>query len=455
MARREFARTTTDMPEEPSIKALDVGPQWLYDRMRYRPEISRCGAIPWCPAVFTELAPDATEVKIRRWARRLSSSGHVVVDESYAECLVRTYVRWDGLLAQPNVVPHLVYDYGLIASTKVRVGFLREFRRLWDLPDLKEAERGGWLLAVGHFPRRKYAADDPAKWPVALETTTLARLIKEVGIGIRDALTSAIDSGEVAPFDPDSPYGVPDPFHPPHQGTPSPQGVGGTPSPYPTDPPPRRAHTDAPTRAGAPTGNGNRLTANENGSRLPSSENGNDVRATGPDQPAATAAGTHTPVDPVIPNDPAELVATHGGRLTGAVRLALTDQARQLLNDDIEPVTIAAALALWRQRPGSGPGLLAYLANDLLLDAALPKKPTLTANGSAPTWCGHCDQHSRWHDTGNGWTRCPTCHPLNADRSQPQPEQPAATSSRGEEPDTGELEPAGAVALAGPDDPPF
>lgn len=442
MARREFARTTTDMPEEPSIKALDVGPQWLYDRMRYRAEISRCGVIPWRPAVFTELAPDATEAKIRRWARHLATSNHVVVDESYAECLVRTYVRWDGLLAQPNVVPHLVYDYGLIASTKVRVGFLREFRRLWDLADLKEAERGGWLLAVGHFPRRKHAVDDPAKWPVALETTTLARLIKEVGTGIRDALTSAITAGEVKPFDPDSPYGIPDPFHPPHPGTPSPQGVGGTPSPYPADPPPRRAHADTPMRAGAPTGNGNRLTANENGSRLPSSETGNDVRATGPDQPAATAADTHTPIAPA---DPAQLIATHGGRLTGAVRLALTNQARQLLADNIEPVTIAAALNLWRQRPGSGPGLLAYLANDLLLDAALPRKPAaLTVNGNAPTWCGNCDQTSRWHDTGNGWTRCPRCHPLHAGDPQPQPDQRP-----------GELDTDRDVVMAGPDDPPF
>lgn len=402
MARREFARTSTDMPDEPSIKALDVGPQWLYDRLRFRPEISRCGVVPWRPAVFAELGADATDAKVRKWVRQLDARNHVVFDESYAECLVRTFVRWDGLLAQPNVVPHLVYDFRLIASARVRLGFLREFRRLWDLDDLPEAQRGGWLLAVGHYPRRKRDRDDPDRWPVALEPGTLARLVKEIGSGIREPLTRAITAGDVPPFDSSSPHGIPTPL----LDTPS----GGPHPPTPTSDGSSRAHVSAHPSAGAPTV----LRPTANGT-----ENGNDTqqraRATAPDpeQPAAPAADTHTTAEQLI-NDQA-------GRLTGAVRLALLAQTRQLLDEHHDPTDIALALADWRQRPGSGAGLLPWLLTERLQT----RDQTSNRNGTAkrPPWCGTCDETTRAEPTNPDddtapWRPCPRCHP-NAPTPQP------------------------------------
>lgn len=393
MARREYARIGVDMPEEESIKALDVEAQWLYDRLLLRKEISRCGVVPWRPAVLADLAPNASDTKVRRWVRQLESGGQIVLDESYAELLIRTFVRHDKLLAQPNVVPHLVYDFDLIASSKIRLAFLREFRRLWDLDhgrdDFSDSERGGWLLAVGRYPRQKHAADDPAKWPVALDKTTLARLLKEIGGGIRETLASAIDAGDVPPFTDGSPHGIPEPFAPPH----------------PTTPP------DHPTPGGVSRARVRTVSETDTGSV---SETDTRARVTGP--PAALAAEAHAPI---APQDPDQLVAEHGGRLTGQVRLHLVDQTRQLLDEDIDPVTIAAGIALWRERPGSGPGLLSYLVNDLMLDAELPKKPGHRVNGDAPPWCGQCDQGSRFENVGPGddegpWTRCPRCHPAHA-----------------------------------------
>lgn len=401
MARREYALTTTDMPDEDSIKALPVGAQWLYDRLRFRKEISRCGVLQWRPAVLADLAPDVTDRKIRGWAKNLEAGRQIVLDEPYAECLVRTYVRWDGLLAQPNVIPHVVYDFGLIASPKVRLGFLREFRRLWDLDGLKDAERGGWLLAVGHYPRNKHAKDDPAKWPVALDSGTLARLVKEIGEGIREPLLSAIHAGDVAPFDADSRHGLPDPFRGPHPTTPPAHPLGGP-------PPPTTPEEGSLACAGARTETSNRDRVTDTETDTGGSYEPNTVSVSPP--PAAAAASTHTSI---APPDPDKLVSQHGGKLTGAVRLALVTQARELLNEDIDPVTIAAGLTLWRERPGSGPGLLSYLVNDLMLEAQLPSKPRLKANAAAHPWCGHCDEHSRWEDTGAGWRRCPRCHPAN------------------------------------------
>ena len=211
MPRREFARIGTDMPHEDSIKALNVAPQWLYDRLLLRDEMSRCGVVPYRPALWSELAPDATETKIRKWVRDLTANDppHVIVDERYQEAFVRTYVRHDGLLGQPNVVANMCSDFYLIASERIRVAFLREFRRIWDLPIL-DTWRGGWLLAVGVYPAPKQG---DGAWPQVLPAASIARLRKALkDTGILGPFLAAIREGLVDPFTEASPEGLPEPL---------------------------------------------------------------------------------------------------------------------------------------------------------------------------------------------------------------------------------------------------
>jgi hypothetical protein len=424
MPRRLYARTSTDMPDEPSIKALDVEPQWLYDRLRFRPEMTRCGVVPYRPSLWAELANNATERKVRGWARQLVTSNHLVIDEPRAECLIRTYVRHDGLLSQPNVVANMVNDFHLITSEKIRLAFLIEFRRLWDLP-LPDGERGGWLLGIGHYPRKKHGKDDPAQWPIALTADALARLTKAVGQGFRAELAAAVQAGDVRPFPPDDPHGLPEPFADP--------STNPTPNPSPN---PLRAVSPE-SRAPSP------------GVLSPSPEQ--RVRAS--DEPAEPfgPADTHTPT---MDADPDQLIATHVGQTTGAVRIGLRDQVTTLAAEGITETTIAAALTAWASKPGSGPGLLAYLANDLLLDDRLKSKPSLTVNGNAPDWCGDpdCDPDGRWREGPDGWTRCPRCHPNAPSPATPSDTTPANTMT-GHDPDDPWTPPTPVAAFV--DEPPF
>jgi hypothetical protein len=109
------------------------------------------------------------------------------------------------------------------------------------------------------------------------------------------------------------------------------------------------------------------------------------------------------------------LVKTHAGGLAQPVTRKLVAATAGILADGITEATAAAALTAWTQRPGSGPGLLPYLAADIQLDDRLPKKPTLGVNGNAPPWCQQCDETSRWEavitDGHEAWRRCPRCHP--------------------------------------------
>lgn len=211
MPRREFARIGTDMPDERSIRALDVEPQWLYDRLLLRDDMSRCGVVPLRPPLWSELAANATEPRIRRWIKALVEGRQVVVDERYQELFVRTYVRHDGLLGQPNVVANMCSDFYLVASEEIRLAFLREFRRIWHLDDLPRSWRGGWLLAVGVYPEPKTGKDDA--WPDCLPAASIDRLRKALkGTGILKPFVEAITEGLLEPFTEPYVEGLPEPL---------------------------------------------------------------------------------------------------------------------------------------------------------------------------------------------------------------------------------------------------
>jgi hypothetical protein len=214
---RDFARIGTDMPHEPSIKALDVGPAWLYDRLLMSRDMRRTGVVPYRPAVWADLAANATDPLIRKWIKALVGSRLIVVDEKYAELLVRTYVFHDHYLGQPNVVAALVTDFPLITSPLIQTALLTELRRILVADLLTPAEVGGWLLAMGHYPAA--TADDKTKgvWPATMTPGALVRLQKAMkNLSLAPSMTDAIKAGRVAPFPKPStealPPGLAEPF---------------------------------------------------------------------------------------------------------------------------------------------------------------------------------------------------------------------------------------------------
>jgi len=333
MARREYARIGTDMPDETSIRALTVGAQWLYDRLLLSPELSRCGVLPLRIALWSDRAPDANETKVSKWLKELTKSRHVVIDDRYQEALVRTYVRHDGLLGQPNVVAAMVGDFHVIASPTVRTAFLSEFRRLWDL-DLSDGERGGWCLAVGHYPQARQGKDDHRSWPTVLPADSLARLRKSIGPGLHPAITEALGKPHLPTFDEASPQGIPEPFT---------RTLPGNPLPDP-------------------------LRGRDRGERhVPATNSGSERRApggppNGGTHPAAVPAGQHT--------HPAAAAALldRTGPWVPTIRDALTTEVEQLLAAQIPEPAIVAGLEVWRTRK-AGPRLLPHLVNDQLTPA--------------------------------------------------------------------------------------
>jgi hypothetical protein len=322
MARREFAKVGTDMPDEPSIKALTVGAQWLYDRFLFSKELSRCGVLPLRIALWSDRAPDATQKKVQTWLKELTNSRHVIVDDRYSEVLVRTYVRHDGLLGQPNVVAAMVSDYQLIASPAVRTAFLAEIRRMWDLNTLSDGERGGWCLAMGHYPEKR-GKDDHRSWPSVIDGASLARLQKSIGLGLRAEMDAALARQDVPSFDEASEQGIPEPFDRTLHRTPSRGRDRGE----------RRLPTPTTTTgavAGPPAG----------------------------DEPTRAGSGGPTGLDLLHTHE------HHLGQLPEVTVRGLTKHLDAALAAGTPPATCTAALEEWRRRPGAKPGLLPHLVAD-------------------------------------------------------------------------------------------
>lgn len=327
MARREFARIGTDMPDEPSVRALTHDQQWLYDHALYlRAEMSRCGVVPYRPAVWAELATDTTETKVRRWLKGLEHHRLVVVDERYSEVLVRTYVRHDGLLGQPNVVANMVSDFTLIHSPTIRAAFLTELRRLWDLPDLSDGARGGWQLAMGHYPQP--ATERGHAWPGHIAPGALDRLRKSIGAGLAEAMTEHITEGFAPPFT----EPIPEPF---------------TRTPY------------AGARAAA-------IAVNSG----PDSDSGPELRSRAPGAVAVPAPTSEPDGDDTTTKLLDEHTAAISRPLPAVTIAALRTAIHQALHDSAGDVDlVAAGLARLRQRGGK-PGLLAHLLGDLQTERA-------------------------------------------------------------------------------------
>lgn len=320
MATRAFARMTTDFHDEPSIRNLTSDQQWAYDVVYKRPDLSRCGVVAYTPRRWAKYAKGMTETKLRRLYDQLAATRHVVLDDDSEELLIRTYVRHDGLLTQPNVVSAMVGDYRLIASPIIRTAFLIEMRRIWDLdfgPEVDHKVRGGWLLAMGHYPRA--TEDKDIRFPDGMSAKSLAPLKRNIGTGLSADLREAIQQGSVEPFDEGSEKGSPQPFQEgssrarPHGPSPSPATA---PTPAPT-----------PSAAATPATAGDRSGSNRN-----------------------HLLELHQADLGPLPTITAQALAKH----LHAAPAEATDT--QLL----------AALETWRRKPDAKPGLLPHLIGDQL-----------------------------------------------------------------------------------------
>lgn len=137
---REHARVKLSIWEDEDFRGLSPAAQHLYFVLMTSPEMNYAGVSDWRPNRIAMRAGAWTALAVEVAAQELADQLYIVVDVVSEEVLLRSLIRHDGLLEQPNIAVAVKKAWAAVASPTLRGVIVHELRRLHvDKPELK-----GW-----------------------------------------------------------------------------------------------------------------------------------------------------------------------------------------------------------------------------------------------------------------------------------------------------------------------
>ncbi|MDR6861948.1 hypothetical protein [Phycicoccus sp. 3266] len=137
---RTHMRLHVSVWEDDDWLALTSAQQTVYLALCSSKDTSWCGVHPLLPQRLVGSSKDLTDRRVADALRVLAHRKFLVVDDRTAEILVRTFVRHDGILAQPNVAKAMVKAMDRVRSKRILTSIRTELaRELEDNPDAR-----GW-----------------------------------------------------------------------------------------------------------------------------------------------------------------------------------------------------------------------------------------------------------------------------------------------------------------------
>ncbi|MGC0251531.1 hypothetical protein [Pseudactinotalea sp. Z1748] len=126
---RDHARVNVTIWGDPSFRKLPPPAQHLYLALWTSPDLTYCGVHDWRPARLTGLAAGWTKEAIQAAADCLVARHFLVIDAETEEVLIRSWIRWDGLMKQPRMAISAVTAYASVASSTLREVVVHQFKR--------------------------------------------------------------------------------------------------------------------------------------------------------------------------------------------------------------------------------------------------------------------------------------------------------------------------------------
>lgn len=134
---RDFAHTNTTIWNDDDWRALPYPAQHLYQMLWTHPSLTYCGVADWRPARLAPMAGGLSVDLIERLADCLESRHFIVRDDDSEEVLLRSWVRFDGLMRKPRMSISWVKAYAATSSHTIRGVVVSEGLKLRDRePDL-------------------------------------------------------------------------------------------------------------------------------------------------------------------------------------------------------------------------------------------------------------------------------------------------------------------------------
>jgi hypothetical protein len=146
---RKHARLLLSIWDDDDFTALAPTEQTIYFGILSSRDLSWCGVAPLLPQRFTRNAHGLTERKVTAALDRLSKDRFVVIDRTTAELAVRTFVRHDEIMRQPNVVKAMATALDRVHSDRLRDVILEEVARDF----IENPEYPGWKTLANCFPK--------------------------------------------------------------------------------------------------------------------------------------------------------------------------------------------------------------------------------------------------------------------------------------------------------------
>lgn len=137
---RDHARIHTSIWNDDDFRELTSTAQHMYLLLASHPLLSYCGVMDWWPGRIASLARDMDEDHVYGAVKELVDTDFVFLDGHTCELLVRSYVRYDGVLNRPNMGKAMAAALKRVTSRDIREMVHQELGRLHRAdPDLS-----GW-----------------------------------------------------------------------------------------------------------------------------------------------------------------------------------------------------------------------------------------------------------------------------------------------------------------------
>jgi hypothetical protein len=129
---RDRANLRIDIWGDRDWRSLSLGAQWLYEYLLTSPKLLYVGVADWRPSRIARLVSGVTGQDVERFGDELAAARFVVIDEESDEIQLRSFLRHDGILQNPNMWKSIGLDFTAVASPNLMASIAHEVRRLRD-----------------------------------------------------------------------------------------------------------------------------------------------------------------------------------------------------------------------------------------------------------------------------------------------------------------------------------
>lgn len=169
---RDHARLRLDIWADEDFVDLPSTSQWLYTRLLTHGGLSYCGVVEWRPNRLAQSAADLKAADVEMFAAPLEAGHFLIIDRDTEECLIRSFVKHDGLLDKWNLAAAVARTFTAVSSKALRGVVVHELKRLreahpdyrgWTRPDVQKVLR---RVSISPDEAQEMTAPNPIGNPI-------------------------------------------------------------------------------------------------------------------------------------------------------------------------------------------------------------------------------------------------------------------------------------------------